>query len=106
MDGMIDVCSCTTVSRHVQGNPTACCRANLPWDGKVSAELTDRSYNRFAENWENKKYTSHVLQFICSHLRFLTKMNQPGRSAATLPALGRVGPGIMRTVFLICAMNG
>jgi len=79
---------------------------NFPWDGKVSAELTDRSYNRFAENWENKKYTSHVLQFICSHLRFLTKMNLPGRSAATLPALGRVGPGIMRTVFLICAMNG
>ena len=51
---------------------------NLPWDGQA-AKQPDRLYNRFAENWENKKYTSHVLQFICSHLRFLTKMNLPGR---------------------------
>ena len=33
-------------------------------------------------------------------------MNQPGRSAATLPALGRVEPGIMIYFFLICTLKG
>ena len=40
------------------------------------------------------------------HRCLVTKMNQPGRSAATLPALGRVGPCIMLSFFLICALQG
>ena len=44
-----------------------------------------------------------AISLICAWQR---QMNLPGRSAATLPALGRVGTGSMLTVFLICAMNG